>query len=449
MSGAPTELEIQRQWRLGIDIIETLRASFDTTLAGPGGKLDALTQELEGEYLPSEYTRLMAQIRAQASDMVSPAYASGVITPALFEYAKILAADPAYGLGSGYRAPADVFSALYDWFHDKSLSVASRTISFDTTPTAGASNVGNGTIGRLTLDEHDYPIESCTIEKKQFVCRADQNSGTEEHAETFEMIGQPSSFDSLLRGSFGSGDAARTVITSRHAGTGSGGSLLQNSSFSTYAAAATPRFTGWTETAGGPHMSQDTTYVYRSHPNATTNGSLKMAGSHGTLTVTQPLTAMRVRRLDANTPYFLRIMVNASQFSATGGNVVLTLGNTTKTVSVGSLSPGWNEIHLDFDQGCWFRNFNTDALSISISWTSSTSGSLLIDDAIFCPWDQIDGTWWCLRQNAATPISWLTDDILTLTDTGGAPGTGKINYWLWVAGFGYLPTSGSPTFTDP
>ena len=450
MSGAPTEAEIQAQWRAGIDILETLRNHFDGTIAGSGGKLDTLTQILEGEYLPTEYTRLMAQIRAQCSDLVSPSYASSVITPALFEYGKILAADATYGLGAGYRAPADIFAALYDWFHDKTLSVASRTITFDTTPTAGGSNVGNGTISRLTIDENAYNIESCTIEKKQFVCRADQNSGTEEHAETFEMIGEPSSFDSLLRGSFGSGDAARTVITSKHAGTGSGGSLLQNSSFSQYAAGSTPKFTGWTETAGGNHMSQDTTNYYRSHPNATTNASLKMDGGHGTLTVTQPLSAMRVRRLDPNTPYFLRVMVNKTVHSAVGGDVVISLGSSSKTVAVSALSSGWNEITIDFNEDCWFKNFNEDALSVEISWNNTpTSGSLLVDDVILSPWDLIDGTWWCLRQNAASPVSWLANDILTLEDTGGAPGTGKINYWLWVAGFGYLPTSGSPTFTDP
>lgn len=449
MSGAPTEAEIQAQWRAGIDIIETLRNHFDGTIAGAGGKLDTLTQILEGEYLPAEYTRLMGQIRAQCSDVVSPAYASQVITPALFEYGKILAADATYGLGAGYRAPGDIFASLYDWFHDKSLSVTSRGITFDTTPTAGAGNTGNGTISRLTIDENAYNIEACTIEKKQFVCRADQNSGTEEHAETFEMIGEPSSFDSLLRGSFGSGDSARTVITSKHAGTGSGGSLLQNSSFSQYAAASSPKFTGWTETAGGAYISQDATNYYRSHPNATTNASLKMDGGSGTVTVTQPLSAMRVRRLDPNTPYFLRVMVNKTIGSAVGGSVTVTMGGVSKTVTISALASGWAEITIDFNEDCWFKNFNQDSFGISISWTSSTSGYLLVDDVIFSPWDLIDGTYWCIRQNAASPTSWLQDDILTLTDTGGAPGTGKIQYWLWVAGFGYLPTSGSPTFTDP
>jgi len=68
---------------------------------------------------------------------------------------------------------------------------------------------------------------------------------------------------------------------------------------------------------------------------------------------------------------------------------------------------------------------------------------------IFAPWDLIDGTYWCLRGNAATHTAWAVDDTLTVTDAGGAPGTGKIQWWLFVSGFGYLPSSGSPTFTDP
>ena len=48
-----------------------------------------------------------------------------------------------------------------------------------------------------------------------------------------------------------------------------------------------------------------------------------------------------------------------------------------------------------------------------------------------------------------TPVAWALDDTLEFTDTGGAAATAKIQYWLWVAGLGYLPTDASPTFTDP
>ena len=62
----------------------------------------------------------------------------------------------------------------------------------------------------------------------------------------------------------------------------------------------------------------------------------------------------------------------------------------------------------------------------------------------------VDGTYWAIRGNAATHTPWLVDDQLAITDTGGAPATAKIQYWLWRTGLGYLPsTTGTPTFSDP
>jgi len=443
MSGTPTENEIQIQWRNAVDILETLRAHYDTVHMGAGQTFDTLTQSLEGVYLPDEYARMMSSMRAQLSTMVGGAVASGIITPALYEYTAIL------GKEAGYRQPGDIFTALYEHFIDNAKTVKSRQITYDTA-TAGGSNIGNGTITRLTEDENGFDLEACTVERKQFICRGDKNSGTNEHAELFEMIGEAAGPDNLERGSYGSGDAARTTITCRHAGTGAGGSLLTNSSFSTYSGGATPRFASWTEESGGNHISQDTSNFYKSHVGATVDASLAMAGGHGDIVLSQPLANMRVRRLDAFTPYFLRIMVNKTIGSATDGSVTLTLGQTTKTVALSAIGSGWQEITLDADQGCWFKQFNQDEVAVKISWTGSSSGTLLIDDCLFGPWTLIDGTYWCLRHTAATPVNWLRNDIVEFTDTGGAPGTGILQYWLWVSGFGYLPhTTGTPTFTDP
>lgn len=449
MSGTPTEAEIQTQWRNAVDVLESLRSTFDGTIAGAGGKLDTLLQSLEGEYLPGELARFATAIRSGCSALVTPQSAFTALQPIMFDYANILKADASGGFGSGYRNAADIFRALYEWFHDNTLTVESRAITFDTTPTAGGSNVGNGALSRLTVDEHDYDMEACHVEKKQLRCRGDQNSGAFENAEVFEISGVAASFDSLLRASFGSGDAARRTLTSKHAGTGEGGSLLQNSSFSTYNASGTPKFAGWTEDAGGANISQDTTNYYRSFPNARTDASLKITGGSGTVTLSQPLTAMQVRRLDPNTPYFLRVMVNPTVGTASGGTFTIKLGSQTVNTTVASMSSGWQEILVPIGTGCWFRNFNEDPFDIEIEWSSSSSGYLLVDDMIFCPWDLVDGTFWLLRGNAASHTPWLVDDILTVTDTGGAPSTGKVQWWNFVSGLGYLPSSGTPTFADP
>lgn len=446
---ALTEAEVQGQWKNAINVLETTRALVDDTLMPTSGILDTLFVSLEGQYLPADLSQFAKAFRAQLSNVISPAMAQAVINPILYEYAAILAASAASGYGSSYRSPADIFRALYEWFVATSLTVESRAITYDTSATAGGANVGNGAISRLTVDENGFNLEACHVEKKQFRCRADQNTGAEKHAEVFELSGTAASPDSCLRAVYGSGDSIRSALVSKHAGTGNGGSLLANSSFSTYSASATPKFSGWTESAGGAQLSQDTTNYYRSFPNATVDGSLKITGGSGTVTVTQTLANMRVRKIDPNTPYLLRVMLNKTIGTASGGTVTIRMGATTKAVTIAALGADWQELIVDFDANCWPRQFNEADMTVEIEWSSSTSGYLLVDDVIFCPWDKIDGTWWNLRGNAGTHAPWLIDDVLTVTDTGGAPATGKIQWWLFVAGYGYLPSSGTPTFADP
>jgi len=123
-------------------------------------------------------------------------------------------------------------------------------------------------------------------------------------------------------------------------------------------------------------------------------------------------------------------------------------GSNSKAVAL-SAQTGWNELILDFDENLWFRNFNEDPMDVEIELASNTTGYVLVDDAIFAPLDLIDGTYWFLRGNNTSHTSWLVDDVFEFTDTGGAPATGKLQWWLYVAGLGYLPSSGTPTLADP
>lgn len=434
----PTEAEVQAQWKAAVDILESTRNYADGTLVG---KLDTLEQALEGEYTPARLGLSSAQYRSQMSALLNPSRAIEFLEPVLFEYA------PLIGFGGGYREAGALMRALYEHFHDNSYSVEERAITYDTSATAGGTNVGNGSMSRLTVDENGYNLEACHVETKIFRCRQDQNSGADENAELFEVLGEASSKDSLLYGSFGSGDTANTTIRSLHAGTGGGGSLLRNSSFQTYSASASPKFSGWTETAGGANIEQDTSAHYRPIPNSTDTHSLKITGGSGTVTLKQTLENARRSRLDPNTPYFFRLMWNGTPGSAVGGTLTIRLGSASASVSVAQ--SGWQELRIASGQGCWFRNFNEDPLDVEIEWSSSTSGYVLIDDVILAPWTEVDGTYWALRGSAASHTPWLLDDTLTFTDTGGAAGTGKLQWWLWRAGLGYLPSSGTPTLTDP
>lgn len=446
MSGTPTEAEIQAQWKASTKLLEYTRVYSDSIVLGAGGLMDVLMQSLEGDFTPSALAAAGAGYRATLSSMADQGRTLQFLQPILFEYGNLI------NVGGGYTDLGSLSRALYEWFVTNSLTVQSRNITFDTTATAGGSNVGNGVCKRLTVDENAFALEACTIEQKRLRCRQDANSGVKQHAEVFEIVGEAASQDALLRGLFGSGTGTRFFLASLHAGSGPGGSMLRNSSFDSYSSGSTPKFAGWNLTAGiAADIEQNTASTYRGNPSSSTAGSLRInGGTSATITLKQPLTNMAGGRLDPETPYFLRVMLNKTVGTAVGGTVNLRIGSVTVSVTIAAMSANWGELQIPAGVGCWFRNFDEATVDVEIEWASSTSGYLLVDDVILAPWTLIDGTYWVVTHNAATPTAWLVDDTLDFTDTGGAPGTGVMQWWYGVAGLGYLPsTTGTPTMTDP
>jgi hypothetical protein len=440
MSGSPTEAEIQTQWRRSIALLEGMRNYADGTIAGAGNQLDLLMQSLEGEFTPAGVASAAQSWRSNLSTLIDRSRVQQFLTPIIYEYARFA--------GIAGSSPQQIMPRLYDHFIANSLSVKSRAITFDAVATAGAGNVGTGNIYRLTVDENNMPLEDVTVETKEFRCIADQATGAFKWAETFEVRGGAASQDALQRPSTGSGLIARNIRAS-HAGSGSGGSLLRNSSFSQFSATGTPKFAGWDEVSGGAAIQQDTANIYRSHPNSTLDASLRINGGSGTVTLRQPIGQMAISQVNPDVPYLYRVMVNKTIGTAAGGNVVIRMGSQSTTISIAALGSGWQEITIAAGQNCWFQNFNDGAFDVEIEWNGSTSGYLLVDDAIFTAWTYLDGSYWNIRNVEASPASWALDDTMTFTDAGGAPATGKIQWWLWIAGWGYLPTHGTPTFADP
>jgi hypothetical protein len=441
VSGSPSEAEIRTQWRNAVRLLETMRDFADSSMVGAGNAIDRLHQDLEGVYTPGAHTALAARMRSGLSGLVDPQRALEAIAPILYEYGRILTKG-------GSTTLRDLFRELYDHMHATGQSIQSRGITFDTTATPGTDNVGNGVVSRLTVDWRGYQIQACHVETKTLRCVQDRNTGGTEFAEVFELIGQAPPPDSLERGSFGSG-ISTTQLRVAHAGSASGGSLLRNSSFDSFSSTASPKFTGWQEVSGGSALAQDTTNFYTRAPLSTTHGALRMTWGGSTITIRQALDEMRVNRMDRDTPYFLRVMVNKTVGSATGGNFVLRLGAVTVTTALSSIGSGWQEILVPIGTSCWPLIFWANPLRIEIEWASGSSGFLLVDDAIFVPWDLVDGTYWNIRNNNATPIAWKVRDTMEFTDTGGSPGTGVLQWWMWVAGLGHLPSSVTPTISDP
>lgn len=458
MSGTPTEIELQGMWQDAVDILETTRVHADSTLAGASGKFDTLIQALEGEYTPT-LANTVAAYRAGVAGLIDQSITRQFLEPIIFEYSQILQNDATYGFGAGYNDIDSLFGALYEHFVNNGKTVQSRAITYGTPSSTGT---GNTTLTRLTEDENGFNLEFCHVERKRFRCRNDQNTGVSEFAEEYEFLGELQSRDSLLRASFGSGESERVFIVNKNAGSGSGGSLLRNSTFTDYDATNDNDFDGW-ELVSGTVPTQDTSNYYVSHPGAESDGtddsSMKfVAGTSARLKQTIDLNS-NLGSLDPNVPYFCRMMVNADIGSASGGSAILHLGSKTATLNLANFGTGWNEVRIgdtsldgsEDPSDCWFKNFNSDPFDIEVEWNSASSGQLIIDDLIFVPWDLVDGTYWIARHaHPSSPTSPLRDHTFTATDSGGAPTTAKIQWWLWIAGLGYLPsTTGTPTFTDP
>ena len=430
MAGTVTLTDVQDQWDDLVILLEKLRRWGDEDLIS---YLANFEQEAKGNYTPQGIASFTAAMRSGYQALITGGRSALGLQPILYEFGTVI--------DSPYRDLLLVFRDVYDYIEANDLHVPTRGLTFGT-PTADGANVGTGFVNRLTRDWNNYDTEACRIETKTIICRQDANSGARRHAEIFEVFGEQPSIDALELRKYGTGP--RGQVISRHAGTGLGGSLLKNSSFSTYSSGG--EFSGWTKTGT---VVQDTNNFYRSHPGATTDASAYMtAGS----TLTQ-LIEDGANALDVNTPYFLRVMIKAATGSATG-QLILRIGAVTKTIADVSLlstdANGWAEVMIDLTEDCWFRNFNEEGLAIEIDFDTGTqTGSLLVDDAILTPWDIIDGTFLIIT-GSETP--WLVDDKYTMVDSQGDATDGLRNYWTYLAGFGYLPNTsrGDPVgWADP
>lgn len=437
MSGTPSEAEIQTQWKYSLVLLEKIRAIADTNIVGAAKALDNLMQSLEGEYTPTSLSAAASRFRSNLSSAVDSQRAREFLDPLLFEYAKFL----------GYPSSntEEIAQYLARNFAENSKSVVSRGLTIASSGSLVGGSTGNGSLIRLSKDRWNKTLEGITPEVKTFTCIQDAASGARSHAEVFVCEGKTPSIDALNWANSGSGQN-RFTVRALHAGSGEGGSLLRNSSFSVYNSASTPKFDGWSEVSGGSQISQNTASFYRSFPGATTDASLRINGGGGLVNIRQPLSSMRIGKLDTETPYLLSVAVNKTVGTAVGGTFTIRIGGVSVDTTITALSAGWNRINVPLTDNCWFESFNDGDIDVEIEWSSSTSGYLLVDDIVFSAWTEIDGSYFAII-GGTTPF--LEQDKFTVTDTGGAPGTGIVNYWLWKAGYRTLPSSGSPTFTDP
>jgi hypothetical protein len=377
--------------------------------------------------------------RTFLSAILSPDEVRGRIEPLLFDLANT---------DEFKSTKRDVFllmGDLRDYMHGTASPkqyIKSRGMTLSTTFSAGAGNVGNGLLQRLTVDENGYALEATAAEAKSAKCTQDQNQ-TDKHAEIITLYGAPANKDWLkLQGS-----GFEVELTSLHAGLSA--QFCQNPSFSDHdatlsggegaLASATGR-AGWTVAAGtysDLKANTTSTYVYRTFPGETTGVSLRWTAN---ATIRQVLQETQRPTFLPGTPIYVQVAVYRR--AAATGQLVLTFGAQSTTVDLSTLSDeAWNIVRIAVGTGSWLKNFNAADLKVELALTSLAVGTIYTDDIIIGEMTQVDGTWYAfIGGNTATKRL----DSWTWTDT--EPGTRAKNaYWFWRAGLGHVNSTADAT----
>lgn len=432
MPGSPTFEECESQTRAVTDFFETYRKFVDDTLLA---KLEAIEAAIEGDHTGG-LADWVASRRAQLSAVMSRQTARAGFAPILMDFAKVI--------GRPARNPVQAKAYLREYMEDNSLTTEERSITFGAW--SKSSGTGDGAFYRLTVGPDGTDLDSGAIEARRAVCIRDQNTGADEHAEVFRVEGAKASPDWVQAYDQGSGLTAE--FTASHAGSGDGGSILRNSSFTQFdtsaASSATDKVTDWDITSNATNIATSTT-TFRDHPGigTQTDRSLNLSGD---CTIRQKLSSIG-RSLNPNSAYLF--LIRYQRQSSCDGDLAISLGSTTATVDLTGASNGsWATLVPTLDENLYSRNLSEADVELEIDLSSNTTGNVLIDDVVVVEFQFFDGTGLVLVGGAT---AWLVEAEYAATDSGGDPNSGgEIEYWMGrVGGYGPLPNGSSPTFADP
>jgi hypothetical protein len=420
---SPTLAEIQTQISNIVKLCDEARKWAGVNTPNHIGLEDTIIQALETDYSADVMTGL-ASMRAGLDASIRAGAAA--LAPLILEYGKYIKA-PENDIGS-------ILKRIYVYNHDNTQKITSRQFTY-ATPTAGLSNVGNGTINRLTTDDYGYAIENCSADAKVVKCVADANSGATKHEEVFEFRGATASKDELIR--TGSGKVAQVKCMSARTSS----DYTDNPSFAQYSGAigAVTDLYGWTVTTIAK-LDIDATNYYRDYAGESpAPASVKFTDNNK---IVQAFSRRNVA-IDRGRPYYAQIAYNR-QIGSCDGTLKLTVGNVNATVSLVAQT-GWNILRIAIGANSWYKTFDKQDPTFEIELSSRTGGQLLIDDFVFGPFENFDGLWYA-PVGGSTPF--LVDDVFTWTDSEVGS---KIQHFLWKYFGMYWPhsTGGGITWADP
>lgn len=437
-----------------MDELETYTATSSTGLIAT---VEAARNDLEGDYAQLAREGLAASLR-EVNAPLSKAGARRVLDPLLRQAA----------IAISYPNPQgpieDIWEALYDYFVANSQSLNDPADTVDTSYSAGGSNVGNGEVVVLTVDEEGNKLgwltDSWTLE-----CVADARTLGVEQREQWQLRGtdrRPDNLDYTGTGLIVNGIRTLAADLSK--------SYVKNPSFNTYTLDGSSQLTSlngaWTQNTGAnlyTNLSINTTYSARVTPGDTAEVSLQFNGDE---TIYQDLVSVNGSRINPNYPFLIDVAV--AKVGTPTGTITLRLSGTLGSGGVSASlahtsmtgSGTFDRLRIAIGANCWPKNFNANDLKLQIALASSgsISGSayFLVDDITFTQLNRV-GRYGDPREGrgsmgiylgvvgGSTPF--VKGDVFTAADSLG--GTRGVNDWALtkIAQYGRLPLDNGGTET--
>ena len=395
---------------------------------------DTLEQAYEGNHISATAGAILVLRNSIATAVVTQSRAT--ISELLKELVKI-------GYSSEATSPQLALAQLAFSMDAASETVAERATTFNAI-SAGGSNVGDGTVYRVTFDPYGNKIEGGAFDGGITRCEivSDKNTGRSSGNELMKIFGSGiPPIDNLDLGNAPYGNISAEVVSTNQI------SLIANSGFedSSGTGGSDITFDNWT-LGSSTDADVDTTNFHRTPAGDTAPQSLKFTDDN---TILQYIADGAI---DADLPVIFILRYNR-EVGSCDGTLTIRLGSKTEDVTL-SAQTGWNDLVLGVtaNEG-WYDEFKEDnageGVRVYITLTSRSTGTLLIDSLIVSQPHLYNG---CYYLPVAGENDFLERDYFTFTDAvaGTSGGTGRIQFTLARLYGMSLPhtSSGFPTYAD-
>ncbi len=432
----PTVAEIETQLKNHVRIFEEIEQFAATNSPNLIGLQDDAAQDLEGEYIPSRVPAAVASLRANVNACLTPAAIRSVLDPIILEYGRVI--------GVPETDPLRIIGRIYDYWVTNSKTLNGRGCSAGS-PSAAGGNTGSGAIYRLALDHEGEQIEA-VHGTDSYTAECVKDYGQDgEHQETFEVRSLEAEPDHIKVGGAGIKTYLQCLSESQVS------NYLENPSFSTYsgtAAGGDLAFNGWTLSDGGDgtdfEENTTSTYIYHGEPDVSTPVSIRFIADGNFYQ--QPVEKGKTG--SAGVPWFLGCAIYRRD--SCDGTLTISTGSKSRAITMSGLgNAAFTFVICPSTLGAnnWYDNFRENDLDLRWTLASRTTGSCYISNIKWAPMTRIGGTYYVAIPGAT---AFLREDSFTWSDTENGS-RGKLQYWLWRGGYGYLPSldDGNETVTDP